>query len=283
MFELGDQHDAQEFLVALLDTVGEELRLASPAGTVAQSLPSHTVLGDVDALARQWRSAHLMAHNSLVTHLFSGQTVQRVSCPRCAASSFCCDAFSSLFIPLLYPAAQDWQVSIEDCLAECFRDECVEMAARCSECKEMSAQFVRRQGLYCLPPYLVLCVNRFKKDAYGMFTRKRTTSLRFGERLHMGPWMSEAVVPAARSESGGIHWADVDRPRSRRGEYALFGVVNHVGDLYHGHYVSYCERSDHWFLFNDKQVTESPVSPCERPGCGSEVYILFYRSLTHCC
>ena len=59
-------------------------------------------------------------------------------------------------------------------------------------------------------------------------------------------------------------------------KYNLYGVVNHVGTLTHGHY--YCSLNERgiWFNFDDSFVSES-YQNVENPNA----YILIYKSLTH--
>ena len=57
--------------------------------------------------------------------------------------------------------------------------------------------------------------------------------------------------------------------------YDLYGVVNHHGSLYGGHYTAYCLNFlDHkWYEFNDSRV--SKMSSKEVVSVYS--YVLFYR------
>ena len=55
--------------------------------------------------------------------------------------------------------------------------------------------------------------------------------------------------------------------------YDLYAVVNHRGNLGHGHYTALCKNDNSWHCFNDKNVT-----PIEKKDIITEnAYLLFYR------
>jgi ubiquitin C-terminal hydrolase len=57
--------------------------------------------------------------------------------------------------------------------------------------------------------------------------------------------------------------------------YDLFGIVNHSGSTYGGHYTSYVKTVDEkWYHFNDTNVTE--VEKIESI-ISTKAYVLFYR------
>ena len=42
---------------------------------------------------------------------------------------------------------------------------------------------------------------------------------------------------------------------SSKTEYELFGVINHTGNVFGGHYYSHVKKNDdNWYLFNDQQI-----------------------------
>ena len=57
--------------------------------------------------------------------------------------------------------------------------------------------------------------------------------------------------------------------------YDLYGVVNHHGSLYGGHYTAYCQNflNKRWYEFNDSRVSE--ISKNDIVSAYS--YVLFYR------
>ena len=58
-------------------------------------------------------------------------------------------------------------------------------------------------------------------------------------------------------------------------KYKIFGISNHSGSLYSGHYTAFSKIGDEWFCFNDSYVykTSAPVPDAMN-------YLLFYRRLS---
>ena len=57
--------------------------------------------------------------------------------------------------------------------------------------------------------------------------------------------------------------------------YEAFGIINHTGNLYGGHYYSYCKFRDDekWYEFNDAMIT-----PLNEDNINlNYTYIIFYR------
>lgn len=53
--------------------------------------------------------------------------------------------------------------------------------------------------------------------------------------------------------------------------YDLYGISNHTGTLYGGHYTATAKRDSTWYLFNDSNVTIA-----DEPSTSSSAYLLFY-------
>ncbi|XP_063389066.1 LOW QUALITY PROTEIN: ubiquitin carboxyl-terminal hydrolase 32, partial [Cydia fagiglandana] len=92
----GGQHDAQELLAWLLDTLHEDLNRAA-----AKPLPIRDSDGrpDQEVAAEAW-AAYAARNASIVTDLFYGQLKSRVRCDVCSAESTRFDAFNMLSLPL---------------------------------------------------------------------------------------------------------------------------------------------------------------------------------------
>ena len=69
-----------------------------------------------------------------------------------------------------------------------------------------------------------------------------------------------------------------DDPTSKNAVYELFGIVDHMGSLNGGHYVSRVRNPDdqNWYNFNDSQVSRARLS---FPEDSSSAYILFYKKM----
>ena len=56
--------------------------------------------------------------------------------------------------------------------------------------------------------------------------------------------------------------------------YELFGIINHEGNIFGGHYFSYIKKNN-WFLFNDTNVSQIQVQNI----VSDKNYCLFYRKI----
>jgi len=66
---------------------------------------------------------------------------------------------------------------------------------------------------------------------------------------------------------------DMSRYSNEKANYELFGVINHEGNLYGGHYFSFIKGDNQWFMFNDNQIKkiDTFIHPSN--------YCLFYRKI----
>lgn len=56
-------------------------------------------------------------------------------------------------------------------------------------------------------------------------------------------------------------------------KYTLFGIINHEGNIFGGHYYSILKRNNKWYIFNDSHIKETKVF------CSDKNYCLFYRKI----
>lgn len=60
----------------------------------------------------------------------------------------------------------------------------------------------------------------------------------------------------------------------RNNRYTLFAVINHIGTIEAGHYMSYIrQHRDKWYLCNDHQIVPASIHDV----LDSEGYLLFYH------
>jgi ubiquitin carboxyl-terminal hydrolase 4/11/15 len=64
-------------------------------------------------------------------------------------------------------------------------------------------------------------------------------------------------------------------------KYNLFAVSNHIGNMFGGHYYSYCKNNDGWYEFNDEKI--SKICSFEDNDIDKIVtqnaYLLFYEQI----
>jgi ubiquitin C-terminal hydrolase len=266
LFHGYQQHDSQEFLRFLLNTVHEELKIPSSA-------------------------------SSIVSDIFMGKTCSTVTCLRCKKESKCIEDFYDLSLPIasetfsqdqisqilsssatvvenvnpstapsstsswLWSKAKSalgWssepRVSVTDCLVQFLRTERLtgSDAYFCEHCK-IKTDCLKRMSIRQLPEVLVIHLKRFRHD-WGSSKLNKLVSFPVASDLDFSPFTEE---PAASS-------------------YRLSGIVQHLGSIGSGHYVAYCRHKStgQWYLFDDSRVSLiSNVTSIEQ----TEAYVLFFQ------
>jgi len=99
------QHDAQELLVFLLDTLHEDLNLVQVKPYFATDDEDTSSTTPIPRLAAESWMMHLKREHSMITNIFQGQLHNSVECPKC---KYCSHTFSPfLFLPLAIPVDID--------------------------------------------------------------------------------------------------------------------------------------------------------------------------------
>ena len=57
--------------------------------------------------------------------------------------------------------------------------------------------------------------------------------------------------------------------------YEVFGICNHSGNCFGGHYYSYIKNNNKWFIFNDTNVSE--IS--ENKLITNKAYMFFFKKI----
>ena len=57
--------------------------------------------------------------------------------------------------------------------------------------------------------------------------------------------------------------------------YELFGICNHIGNCYGGHYYSYVKNNDKWYEFNDTRITEIKIDKL----ITNKAYCFFFKKI----
>jgi ubiquitin carboxyl-terminal hydrolase 8 len=57
-------------------------------------------------------------------------------------------------------------------------------------------------------------------------------------------------------------------------QYELFGIINHQGNMFGGHYFSYIKKND-WYSFDDTTITKIDTKAIN----DNKNYCLFYRKI----
>jgi ubiquitin C-terminal hydrolase len=231
-----DQHDASEFLQVLLETLDNELRHLPP---VQSSPDPHT--SD-------------MEHNTIVSHLFTGNMEHRTTCRTCHTELTRSEPFWILPLQLIGPDGRPAPRFGSIQLATCFKWLMAEHRPDpnnlpfCDICK-IHVDASQVCGLLDLPRVLVLHFGRFTGS------EKNQTPVTFPPRLDVSGYL--------RAEKA-----------QKDCQYTLASVIEHKGDTFkHGHFISYFRKGPIWFSADDRVVTQKDWTKV----ANVQAYLLFYE------
>mmetsp|Transcript_34467 Transcript_34467/g.73426 ORF Transcript_34467/g.73426 Transcript_34467/m.73426 type:complete len:880 (-) Transcript_34467:214-2853(-) len=155
----------------------------------------------------------------------------------------------------------DKGVDITDCLRKFCAPEYLvgKEKYECEHCKRKT-DGERRLVFKELPEVLCIHIKRFRYDSSWFNAQKNSRVVTFPvtKHLDMSPFL--------------------DEPPPHSVEYRLVGLIQHIGSMGGGHYVSYCQhkrKTQEWFEFDDLQVRAVSADVVEK----AEPYVLFYQRL----
>ena len=119
-FEQGEQNDAQEFLVYLLDMIHEDLNrvtsvLADREQKQAVETANLTTLTLEESAKKAWRN-YLVDNKSVVVDIFQGQIRSAIKCEGCSTTSTTFDPVMYFSLPFPETEAKDAKLTVTDLL-----------------------------------------------------------------------------------------------------------------------------------------------------------------------
>ncbi|KAF2977740.1 hypothetical protein EK904_007708 [Melospiza melodia maxima] len=236
-FSSKTQHDAQEFLICVLDDLHEAFKQPSQ---------------------ERWSSAagastRSSSGTSIITHLFEGQLSYAIRCLTCKALSDKPESFTVLSLPI--PSTR--VCSLQDCLECFFQPDTLTRNNQiyCHWCGSNQDATVTA-SITKAPQIIIFHLKRYSLSKDKNRRKLSTTVCYPFSDLDLSPYISTSC--------------------NNNTEYSLCAVVNHAGDLDYGHYTAFCKHSitQHWYSFDDAQVTKIPDSAVQ----ADTAYLLFYIS-----
>ncbi|KAI9220624.1 hypothetical protein BC828DRAFT_348111 [Blastocladiella britannica] len=246
-----DQHDSQEFLTFLLDSLHEDLK--RPLDPGARLPPSDNddleSIPDVAEAARIAWARYMVRNSSVISQIFQGQLRSELQCSTCGTRSVSYSTFSTLSVPVPGGARARAPVHLEDCLREFVRPQVLDgdNAWRCPRCK-VARSAIKSMAITKFPSVLIVHLMRFSFD--GPFRNKI-------DRLVEFPIRGLALQPTGRPTAA---------------KYDLFAAGNHYGGLDGGHYTAIVRHGSDWHYFDDSRVSKCSESEIVT----NAAYTLFY-------
>ncbi|NWI96371.1 UBP50 hydrolase, partial [Pitta sordida] len=217
-FRRRTQHDAQEFLICVLDELHEALK---------------EVRAHCGHRTRAEASRGSGSGTSIITQLFEGELSYSITCLKCKSITNRPESFTILSLPIPSRTV----CSLQDCL-ECFfqpdtltRNDQI----HCCWCGTNQDATVKAT-ITKAPQIMIFHLKRFAwQDRH---RRKLSTMVSYPfSNLDLSPYSPTLFY--------------------RNAEYSLCAAVNHAGGIDYGHYTAFCKHpsTKHWYSFDDAQVT----------------------------
>ncbi|XP_043232925.1 ubiquitin carboxyl-terminal hydrolase 2-like isoform X2 [Amphibalanus amphitrite] len=242
------QQDAQEFLRYLLEGLHEDVNRVT-------SRPKPITTDIDDSLSASQKSMEawkrfLRLENSKFVDLFVGQLKSTLRCTVCGHASVTFDPFWDLSLPI---PSRSGQVRLQACFDLFTKEEVLDGDEKptCSKCQKRQ-KCTKSFSIQKFPRILVVHLKRFSPQE--RFRGKLNTTVDFSVNgLDLSPY-SAGQTPC---------------------RYNLYGVANHSGTLFSGHYTAYCRHpyTAEWYEYNDSRVHVMN----QRNVNSGEAYVLFFE------
>ncbi|KAJ4444910.1 hypothetical protein ANN_06709, partial [Periplaneta americana] len=223
------QQDAQEFLRYLLEGLHEDVnRVITKPKPILTDVDDQ--LSDQQKAVESWKR-YLRMDDSKVVDIFVGQLKSTLRCTSCGHCSVTFDPFWDLSLPI---PARTGQVRLQQCFDHFTREEVLDGDEKptCSKC-QIRRKCTKSFTIQKFPKILVLHLKRFSPTE------------RFRGKLNV-----TVDFP--------LNGLDLSAYAANRGQgcmYNLYGVANHSGTTYSGHYTAYCKHpyTGDWHEYNDSR------------------------------
>ncbi|XP_067941410.1 ubiquitin carboxyl-terminal hydrolase 2-like [Watersipora subatra] len=247
-----NQQDAQEFLRYFLEGLHADVnRVRTKPKYIGCDEEAEAKMQDSEKAKEYWRR-YINFDDSAIVDLFVGQLKSELKCMTCGYKSVTFDPFWDLSLPI--PKSR-YEVDIQACMESFMKEEMLDgdEMPTCAKCKTRK-RCAKTFKIQKFPKILVLHLKRFSGERY---RQKLSTKVNF--------------------EVQGFNLKQFGVDSTRSVEYNLYGISNHVGSVYSGHYTAYCKHPhrSRWYSFNDSRVS----SISSQSLISEEAYVLFYEQV----
>ncbi|KAL2300828.1 hypothetical protein Nmel_013719 [Mimus melanotis] len=269
------QHDAQEFLICVLDDLHEAFKEPSQE---RQSPGAEA-------------STRSSSGTSIITQLFEGQLNHAIRCLTCKAHTDRPESFTVLSLPIPSTRVCSLQVQqpthsccflLHDCLECFFQPDTLTLnnQIHCYWCGSNQDATVKA-SITKAPQIIIFHLKRYSLSGGKTTMQTELRIVKNHSKFHFRfAWQDRNRKKLSTTVCYPFSDLDLSPYISTSccstTEYSLCAVVNHAGDLDYGHYTAFCKHSvtKHWYSFDDAQVTKIPDSAVQ----ADTAYLLFYTS-----
>lgn len=250
------QQDSQEFLRYLLQGLHEDVnRVQRKPPPVKIDEKAEEKMKEKDLAKLSWERC-LLFDNSPMSDIFAGQLKSTLECTYCNYQSITFDMFWDLSIPL--PRSKS-STSVQECIQLFMSKEELDGNEKpmCAKCKQ-KRRCTKKFSIQKCPDILVLHLKRFSQS----FSRTK-----------LNTYVDFPIDKLKLDDLNNVMSESYEGPVPT---YNLFGISNHSGTAYSGHYIAQCKHpfTNQWHEFNDSHVY--PLNDKTRI-ISSNAYVLFYE------
>lgn len=190
---------------------------------------------------------------SIITRLFTGTFLSIIQCMRCYNRSESFEPFNILSVEL---KNSQKVITLDECLDSFTTEEILDGDNKyyCSECKQYN-KAVKKIVIWKAPEILIIQLKRFKN--YGDVSMKINTNVEIPLiDFDISKYMSQNDVTD---------------------KYMLQSISSHMGTCRGGHYTAHCRNpNNEWYEFDDGKVEHNPIDENDEHIISNNAYILFY-------
>lgn len=239
MFSGFDQNDSVEFFHFIIDCFHESLKNTDNISFSTKDIKSDKLVKFIDKTYNE--------NMSIIQKLFSGFNKISIINDEGETISVNYEHFFMFHIPLF-----EFSVStLSECLDKYFEDE--EMSGENAyyyEKEKCKIDVIKKTEVMHLPTYLTIHLKRWNYNL-----RKNNKKVTYEHEIDIEKYVSNKKISTS---------------------YELFGVINHTGNIFGGHYYSCVKKRDNkWYCVNDKNIKIIN----QKQVIHNHNYCLFYRKI----
>lgn len=226
-----DQQDSHEFLICILNLLHEGLNYSVNIEINGKVENEHDSLVKLacESFKKEFENEY-----SIIVDLFYGQFYNLINCTKCNYVEKRFESFNT--ITLNFPETNTNSLTLTELFKYNFGQDEQINNWECSKVKCKNKICNKNTKLFKLPKFVIIHLNRFKKNHTGELISKNDTLIEFN--------INNIDLTEFFPSNEKNNWI-----------YSLYAINYHSGTVDSGHYTSVCKNKDgHWYIYNDANL-----------------------------
>lgn len=248
----GEQNDSNEFIIILLDYLNDCVSKGKNCILDNKSIMDYND-SDLDKIKLneririQVQRYYYNLYSKEYSYFSESTNSLILTIIKCVNCGFRQSSINTINI-LCCPIADD-TTSLKESMDEYFKED--EIEYRCDKCKEKNNNIMLKK-LLDLKKYMLITLKKFDYNPEIGRISKKHNAISYPQSIDVTSYtLSKNII-----------------------NYKLISVINHKGMLNYGHYYSFTNYKDRWFLCNDERVMPLDINQHEK---NNAAYILVYE------